>query len=40
MVVCNYRIISRYEGNFEDNKFDGYGELQDSNGFIYKGEWK
>jgi hypothetical protein len=29
-----------YDGNFLNEKFDGYGECQYKNGAIYKGEWK
>ncbi|CAK91011.1 unnamed protein product (macronuclear) [Paramecium tetraurelia] len=35
-VICN----PRYEGDFKDSLFDGYGQFHYQNGDLYKGYWK
>ncbi|CAD8194089.1 unnamed protein product [Paramecium octaurelia] len=43
--IQNYGILlnsncERYEGDFKDNLFDGYGQFHYQNGDLYKGQWK
>lgn len=38
--VFTFKDGSKYEGNFQSNKFNGYGIMNFSNGDRYRGQWK